>query len=64
MPAINFFAKKTALVGKADFTRDFRLEGRSAVSRLTADVKHTHRSGEISRAGIRVNPGDCTKKLI
>ncbi len=56
------FSKKTALIGKADFTRDFRLECRSAVSRLTIDVKHTGCPGEISRAGVRVNAGDGTEQ--
>ncbi len=55
------FSKKTALVCKADFTRDFCLDCRSAVSRLTVDVKHTRRPVEISRVGVRINPGDGTE---
>ncbi len=51
-----------ALVCRADFARDFRLEGRSAVSRPAIDVKHTRCPGEISCAGVRVNAGDGTEQ--
>ncbi len=54
--------RKTALPSRAHFACNFRLEGRSTISRLAVDVKHTRRPGEVSRAGVRINPGDFTEQ--
>ncbi len=58
---VSVCAIKTALVCKADFARNFRLDGRSAVRCPAVDVKHTRRPGKISRAGVRVNSVDCAE---